>query len=227
VRRASAIRFLSDFAKGPNVRLLVAGAGGRTGRIVVRLALEHGHDVTAFVHEAREAPAPHPHLTVATGDARDPAAVGPIVPGHDAVVSVLSHPGASVVTVFSQGTRALADAAEAAGVRRLVAVSAEPVGIDPARLPLAFRAVLLLPRLHVVYEDMARMERDLIARDALDWTIVRPAVLTGLPARGRYRTEVGDLVAGGVTISRADLAGFLLKVVEGGLHVRERVAIAD
>jgi putative NADH-flavin reductase len=209
------------------VRLFIAGAAGRTGRIVVRLALERGHEVTAFVHDPARAPAPHPRLTVAVGDARDPAVVAPLVPGHDAIVSVLSHPGASVVTVFSAGTRALADAAEAAGVRRFVAVSAEPVGIDPARLPLAFQAVLLLPRLHVVYEDMARMERDLLARDALDWTIVRPAVLTGLPARGRYRTEVGDLVDGGVTLSRADLAGFLMRVVEEDLHVRKRVAIAD
>lgn len=209
------------------MRLLIAGAGGRTGQLVVRLALDHGHEVTAFVHSASEAPAPRARLTVAAGDARDPVVVAPLVQGHDAIVSVLSHPGAAEVTVFSQGTRALADAAQGAGVRRLVAVSAEPVGIDPARLPLAFQAVLLLPRLHVVYEDMARMERDLVARDSLDWTIVRPAVLTGLPARGRYRTANGDLVEGGVTLARADLAGFLLRVVEEGLHVRERVAIAD
>ena len=209
------------------MRLFIAGAAGRTGRIVVRLALDRGHEVTAFVHDPASAPAPRPRLAVATGDARDPAVVAPLVPGHDAVVSVLSHPGAPVVTVFSQGTRALADAAEAAGVSRFVAVSAEPVGIDPAKLPLAIQAVLVLPRLHVVYEDMARMERDLLSREGLDWTIVRPAVLTGLPARGRYRTSVGDLVEGGITISRADLAGFLLRVVEQGLHVRERVAIAD
>jgi putative NADH-flavin reductase len=209
------------------VRLLIAGAGGRTGRLVVRLALDHGHDVTAFVHVASEAPAPHARLSVAVGDARDPAVVAPIVPDHDAIVSVLSHPGAAEVTVFSQGTRALADAAESAGVRRFVAVSAEPVGIDPARLPFAFQAVLLLPRLHVVYEDMARMERELVACDSLEWTIVRPAVLTTMPARGRYRTVTGDLVEGGVTLSRGDLAAFLLRVVEERLHVRERVAIAD
>jgi putative NADH-flavin reductase len=195
--------------------------------MLVRLALERGHEVTAFVHDPARSPAPRPLMTVAAGDARDPAVVGPLAAGHDAIVSVLSHPGAQAVTVFSAGTRALADAAEAAGVRRFVAVSAEPVGIDPARLPLAFQAVLLLPRLHVVYEDMARMESDLLARQDLDWTIVRPAVLTGLPARGRYRTAIGDLVEGGVTISRGDLAAFLLRVVEEGLHVRERVAIAD
>lgn len=209
------------------MRLLIAGAAGRTGRILVRLALEHGHEVTALVHDpARTLPA-HERLAVVAGEADDPAVVAPLVAGSDAVISVLSHPGAPVVTVFSRGTRALADAAQAAGVRRLVAVSAEPVGIDSARLPLVFRVVLLLPRLHIVYEDMARMESDLLSRHGLDWTIVRPAVLTAMPARGRYRTEVGDLVDGGVTISRGDLAAFLLRVVEERLNVRERVAIAD
>lgn len=209
------------------MRLLLVGAAGRTGRILVRLALEHGHEVTALVHDAARALPEHERLVVVAGDAGEPADVGPLVAGHDAVVSVLSHPGAPVVTIFSRGTRALADAAQVAGVHRLVVVSAEPVGIDTARLPIAFRAVLLLPRLHIVYDDMARMERDLLSREGLEWTIVRPAVLTGMPARGRYRTEVGDLVDGGVTISRGDLAAFLLRVVEGGLHVRERVAIAD
>ena len=228
MRASSATRILSlPSEESYAVRLVVAGAAGRTGLLLVRLALEHGHEVTALVHDsARTLPA-HERLVVAAGDAGDPAVVAPLVAGSDAVISVLSHPGAPVVTSFSRGTRALADAAEAAGVRRLVAVSAEPVGIDSARLPLAFRAVLLLPRLNVVYEDMARMENDLLSRHGLDWTIVRPAVLTGLPARGRYRTEVGDLVDGGVTISRGDLAAFLLRVVEERLHVRERVAIAD
>ena len=209
------------------MRMFIAGAAGRTGRILVRQALEREHEVTALVHDAARLLPPHERLTIAAGDARDPAVVGPLVAGQDAIISVLSHPGAPVVSIFSQGTRALADAADAVGVRRLVVVSAEPVGIDSARLPLVFQAVLLLPRLHVVYEDMARMERDLLSRDGLDWTIVRPAVLTGLPARGRYRTKVGDLGKGGVTISRRDLAAFLLRVVEERLHVRERVAIAD
>jgi len=207
------------------VRLLIAGAAGRTGRIVVRLALERGHRVTAFVHDPARAPSPHPSLTVAVGDARDGAVVAPLVPGHDAIVSVLSHPGARVVTVFSQGTRALADAAEAVGIRRFVAVSAEPAGIDPARLPFACRAVLLLPRLHVVYEDMARMERDLMARGGLDWTIVRPALLTDAAGDRRFRIVMGDLVPGGITTSRADLADYLLELVETGAHIRERVAI--
>jgi putative NADH-flavin reductase len=139
---------------------------------------------------------------------------------------MLSQPTASTVTIFSEGTQALADAAEAAGVRRFVAVSAAPVGVDPERLPLAVRMVLLLPHLGVVYDDMERMEADLTSRDSLDWTIIRPAVLSD-GRGGSFRIEVGDLVPGGVTTSRIDLALLLVQTVETDAFIHERVALAD
>jgi putative NADH-flavin reductase len=98
--------------------------------------------------------------------------------------------------------------------------------VEPQRLPLAMRVVLLLPHLSAVYEDMERMEADLTSRDALEWTIVRPAVLSDVPG-GRFRIEVGELVPGGVTTSRRDLALLLLQVVETDAFIHERVAIAD
>ena len=180
-----------------------------------------------MVRDPRRLEVEHERLRTVAGDARRPEDVAPAMRGQDAVVSLLSHPSARVVDIFSVGTRVLADAAESAGVRRFVVVSAAPAGVDPSRLPLAVRAVMLIPHLDVVYEDMERMERELAARGGLDWTIVRPAVLTDAAGDRRFRVLVGDLVPGGVTTSRADLADFLLELVETGAHVRERVAIAD
>jgi len=208
-------------------RILIAGASGRTGRLLVPEALSRGHLVTALVRDPWRLRIMHEHLRMAVGDARLPETVAPAMEGQEAVISLLSHSSASVVDIFSVGTRVLADAAESAGVRRFVVVSASPVGVDPSRLPLAVRAVMLIPDLDIVYEDMQRMESDLMARRCLDWTIVRPAVLSDAAGDRRFRILVGDLVPGGVTTSRADLADFLLGLVETGAHIRERVAIAD
>lgn len=208
-------------------RILVAGASGRTGRLLVAEALKRGHDITVLVRDPSHVRVEHERLRVAIGDVRSSEDVGPAMEGRDAVISLLSHPSARVVDIFSVGTHVLADAAEAAGVRRFVVTSASPVGVDPARLPLAVRAVMLIPHLDVVYADMERMELDLMARERLDWTIVRPAVLSDADGDRRFRIVVGDLVPGGITTSRADLADFLLGLVETGAHIRERVAIAD
>lgn len=208
------------------MRILIVGATGRTGRLLVARALSRGHQVTALVRDPSRLTLVHDRLLVVVGDVRKPETIAPAMADQDAVISMLSQSTASVVTIFSEGTQALADAAEAAGVRRFVAVSAAPVGVEPQRLPLAVRVVLLLPHLNVVYEDMARMEADLMSRDALDWTIVRPAVLSDGPG-SRFRIEVGELVPGGVTTSRIDLALLLLQVVETDAFIHERVAIAD
>jgi putative NADH-flavin reductase len=228
---ASAVATGSAASAATPMRLFVAGAGGRTGRLVAERAVRRGHRVTAFVH-ASGARGSGLHaserLRIVTGDARDPDAVAAAMPGHDAVLSLLSHPSAPVVTIFSEGTRALADAAEAAGVRRFVAVSAMAVGVPLDELSPAWRAVLLIPHLgDRVYADMALMEAELAARARLDWTIVRPAVLTDFEGHGRYRVSVGDSVPGGITLARGDLADFLLAIVEEGRYLRERVAVAD
>ena len=56
------------------MRITVFGATGRTGRLLVELAMERGHDVTAFLREGSD-PAPVARARVAFGDPRDPAAI--------------------------------------------------------------------------------------------------------------------------------------------------------
>ena len=150
-----------------------------------------------------------------------------LVAGHDAVVSLLAPRPRRNGRVYVEGTRHLADAAAAAGVRRFVVVSAEGAGVDPGALPLAYRLVLRIPVVARLYPDIAAMEREMVARDDLDWTIVRAAILTNGPGTGAYRVAGGDVVPGGLRLSRADLAEFLLTTVESGAWVRQRVAVAE
>lgn len=208
------------------MRLLVVGANGRTGRILTQRALERGHEVTAFVREASEAGEPSERLRVVHGDILVPDSLPPAMGGQDAIVSLVSpHPRRNG-RVYVEGTRNLADAAVAAGVRRVVVVSAEGAGVSPSRLPLFYRLVLRIPVVARLYPDIAQMETDLMARTDVDWTIVRAAILSDGPRTGAFRTAVGDIVPGGVRISRADLAEFLLTVLETGDYVKQRVAIA-
>jgi putative NADH-flavin reductase len=209
------------------VRLLVAGASGRTGRILVSIALARGHDVTALVRDASSFAASGAHPTVVTGDVLDPATLAPAVAGQDAVVSLLAPRPRKNGRVYVEGTRNLADAAVAAGVRRFVAVSAEGAGVDPGSVPLGYRLVLRIPVVARLYPDIARMEAELRESTDLDWTVARPAILTNGPLTGRYREAVGPVVPRGLRLSRADLAAFLLELVETGAHVRESVSVAD
>lgn len=93
----------------------------------------------------------------------------------------------SEVGIASEGTRAIVQAMKAAGVRRLVVVSASPISTVPSpgrpRPPKHdpgegffmrnFLGPLTKAILRKPYADLALME-DVIRDSGLDWTIVRP-----------------------------------------------------
>jgi nucleoside-diphosphate-sugar epimerase len=99
--------------------LVVLGAAGRTGRLVVEQALAAGHPVTALVRSPEKLTLRHPKLRVVVGDATDPAALSGALAGADAVISTLG----SRRSVIADSSRALVAASRGAGVSRVVVLS--------------------------------------------------------------------------------------------------------
>jgi len=207
------------------VRILVLGATGGTGRHVVEQLLGHGYDVVALVRDPARLPFINEHLTTVIGDVTDPGVVQKAVEGCDSVISCLGAHTVRPVSVYSDGIANTIRAMTARGIRRLVVVSAAGVGEDSSNLTLTVRAMRKLPMVRPVYEDMERMEGDIMLSD-LDWTIVRPAGLTDGPMTGIYRVVEGNGVPKGSWISRADVAALLVKCAQGGLWVKKAIAIA-
>lgn len=207
------------------MRILVLGASGRTGRLVVEQALGHGHEVVALVRRANALALANARLRVVVGDVTDPAVVAAAVDGCDAVISALGSAGERPVHVYSDGIANTIRAMTARGVRRLVVVSSQGIGASPEELSLKARAMRALPNMRAVYDDMERTEGDVMLSD-LGWTIVRPAALTDGPFTGHYRVVEGHVVPKGTRISRPDLAALLLKCAEGELYIQRAVAVA-
>jgi putative NADH-flavin reductase len=69
------------------------------------------------------------------------------------------------------------------------------------------------------------MERVVMA-SGLNWTIVRPPRLTNGPLTGHYRVQHDRMPRPRLSLSRADVAHFLLDEVEGGAHQHQMVGIA-
>src|SRR3954463_1076399 len=115
-----------------HMRLVIFAATGGIGRHLLEQALAAGHDVTAVVRNPRDLPA---GARVVTADLAhpDPAALAAAVQGADAVLSGLGprNPRADA-GITSRGTRAIVTAMHAGHVRRVVVVSAAPVGTVPS-----------------------------------------------------------------------------------------------
>src|SRR5215213_448990 len=212
------------------MKITVFGATGGIGGNVVRQALDAGHKVTAVVRDPARFDVSHPALEVATvADLTDPEVLRPVLETSDAAISGVGPRTRKDGPVASSATRGILRAMEASGVRRFVAVSAVPVGPVPKGESFVNRRILL-PFINAfardVYVDLAEME-DEIRRNATEWTIVRPPKLTNKPLAGTYRTIVGGNVPRGYTISRADVAHLMLRVLEQPETITQAVGIAN
>jgi putative NADH-flavin reductase len=195
----------------PIRRVLVIGATGGTGQQLVRQALERGYEVTASVRDPAKLQVTHPNLAVLRGDVLDYASVAAAVQGQDAVISALGHRRLFVPSrVQSEGTRNVLRAMKEHGVQRFICETSLGLGSSAGRMGLLGTFLALPVFLPIYFWDKARQER-IISESGLDWTIVRPGILTNGAKRGVYRhgENVGSYILPG-RISRADVADFML-----------------
>jgi uncharacterized protein YbjT (DUF2867 family) len=177
------------------MNIVVFGATGSTGRLVVEAALSAGHLVTAFVREPKRMSLTHPHLRIVKGDVMDPVSVAPAVQGSDAIICALGMiPQAKGdlgrrqigVPVCSVGTKnILADMPQ--GLGRLIVQSSVRVGESYAAGSFGAGFLVKLA-LKEVMEDKEEQEAAVRGSDC-NWPIVRPATVVA-PERSDRITRV-------------------------------------
>jgi putative NADH-flavin reductase len=191
------------------MKILILGATGATGQLIVRDATAGGHYVVALVRS--KASANLPGAEVIEGDARDEGTLARALNGCDAVVSALgTGMGMRKVDLLTVATRALVAAMTRADVRRLVCISALGVGDSRNHGGFVFDRLFQPLLLGPAYKDKERQEAA-IRTSSLDWVIVRPAMLTNGAARGRIRATTDLAGVNGGKIARADVAQFVLE----------------
>ena len=205
------------------MNVLIIGAAGRTGELVVERALAAGHTVTALVRNPAAYHAP-PTGRVVSGDATDPTRLADAMVGQDAVIdTVATKTPYRLTTLEADVAKAILTAMEPAGVRRLIVTSALGVGDSVAQAGLLYR--LLMPMfLRGVIPGKTAME-DAVRQAGVDFVLARPPVLTDGPPTGSARPFTGRQTAHRIT--RADLAQFLVDQLQSDAHLGRAVTIAN
>ena len=208
------------------MKVLVLGAGGKTGSAVVEKANAAGHEVTAFVRDAGTYSAPA-GVKVVTGDATDKISVGAAVVGQDGVIDTIAGkaPYKEGITLERDAASAVIAGMRDHGARRLVVTSMIGEGDSDANTT-TFERLLLKTMLRGATPDKAAMEDD-VETSGLDWVIVRPAILNDDPPTGNvrvYEPSTGDKAH---KISRDDLATFLVDQLVVDTYVGCAVTIAS
>lgn len=207
------------------MKFTLFGADGRTGEKVLNQALERGHDVYAFVRSMPEVP--HKEATYFVGDVLNPRTVEPAIDGVDAVVSVIGHVPGADPRLQTKGITNIIAAMNEHKVERLISMTGAGVS-DPDDVSQG-SGVILTKLLKLVQSDRiadGREHAEVIRASDLDWTIVRCPKLTNGELTYDYQT--GYIKAGLFdTISRADVADFILRCLEDREYIHAAPIITN
>ena len=192
------------------MRVVIAGGHGKIALLLERLLAERGDQAVglirnpAHVGDVQKAGAEAVVCDLEAASAED---VAVLLAGADAVVFAAgAGPGSGAPRKDSVDRGAsvlMADAAERAGVRRFVQISAMGTGQPPRPGTDEVWAAYITAK--------TAAEDDLRARD-LDWTILRPGRLTDAPPAGRIRLAPPPVPRD--TIPRADVAAVIAALLD-------------
>ena len=205
------------------MRMAILGGSGGVGRWLIAIARENGDHVKTLVRDRTKLPKDLGAIGVIEGDALDPAAVETTIAGCDVVFSALGASGTGPTSLYSTAAANIIGAMTRNKITRVLAISSAGAQDDPNMNFLARRVVMPFV-LKNVLADMRRME-ELFERSDLVYTIVRPGRLTDGPRTGLYRANDRFVPERGTTISRADVADFMVRVVVDERTIRKIAAL--
>jgi putative NADH-flavin reductase len=206
-------------------KICIFGASGATGLALTQQAFARGFSVTAFVRSQAAGTKLPPGATVVVGNLLDRGDVARAVTDCDAVICAIGPRPSSPEPFCSEATKNIIDAMQATCVRRLICLTGAMVG-DYPHLSWFMRMMRnsYQRQQPALAADRTEQER-LVAASGLQWTAVKPPRLTSGAARERVRSGENLKVGAFASISRADLARFMLDEVESLEYVGKHVVV--
>jgi putative NADH-flavin reductase len=195
------------------MKIIVFGATGGTGKLIVTQALAKGHSVTAFARSPEGFPT-DPHLRVVKGDVFDFGAVVDAMHGHRAVLSALGARTTKKSDVLVRAIPNILAGMHQEYVTRLIVLGAAGLDRDWSKYQNALTAMTMWVARKTAMKhpfiDQAAQERLLLASD-VDYTIVRAPRLVDGPFTGQYQVLPDAQPSGALRVTRADVADFMLQ----------------
>lgn len=201
------------------MKILIIGSTGRTGQELVKRSLEQGHEVTAFARDPAKIKMVHKNLTVIKGDALDKNSLVKALQGNEAVISAIGR-GDSLRSenLISNVVEILIPAMKETGIKRLIMESGFGAGETFSQANFLQRLFFKL-LLKDIYGDKAKAEKQIRNSD-LDWTLVYPVRLTNKGYTGKYKVGEKLPMKGMPTVSRADVAEFMVDELANNAFVK-------
>ena len=210
------------------MKVVIFGANGKTGLLLVEQALAKGYQVVAYVRRPESIMIENPKLKIVVGNLNEPLKMKDTISGADACISAL---GGGSLTKHSieiiNGIKNIISIMEITNVHRLIYLSS--LGANESRylIPQPLRFVLTNLFLRVTLADHNTNE-DNIRKSKLQWTIVRPGGLTNGQLTGDLRHGAeNSKIKGSTSISRANVASFMIQQLTDTTYHQKAVWLSE
>ena len=217
------------------MRILLLGASGRTGKLLLEQATEHGHIVHVLVRDKQKIPYQKYNLSVFEGTPSDKVSLDKAMQGCEAVLSALNisrkyeFPWAGLRTPGDFLSSTMKNILELSGknnIRRVIFISAWGAAETKKDLPGWFRWLVDNSSLRYPYRDHERQE-ELVKNSKIDWTAVRPVFLTNAKDQKEIIVSFDNEPRPHLYLSRRNLAAFMLEVLEKNLYICEAPVVSE
>jgi putative NADH-flavin reductase len=210
------------------MKVVIFGANGKTGLLLVEQALAKGHQVYAYIRRAGSILIDNPKLKIVVGNLNEPLKMKDTISGADACISALGGGSLTKHSIeMTNGIKNIISIMEITKVHRLIYLSS--LGANESRylIPQPLRFVLTGILLRVPLADHNTNENN-IMKSKLQWTIVRPGsltdgLLTGDLKHGTEKTKM----KGSATISRANVASFMIQQLTDTNYQQKAVWLSE
>jgi len=215
------------------MKILLFGATGRTGKIILQKALKDGHEVTAIVRDPSKLD--RSNAKIIQGTPYDRETVMKAMNGCDVVISTLNvsrvsdNPWAKLRSPKDTISHSIQNALEAMkenNSKRIIVMGVLGAGESWSKMPFIFKLVISSGNLKYAYKDHTRQEELLAASDS-DWTVIRLPMLTEEEGEKDILVKrLNDDTKLNRKINRESVARFILNILEDENYYKSIVAIS-
>ncbi|PWB27193.1 NAD(P)-dependent oxidoreductase [Flavobacterium sp. HTF] len=215
-------------------RILLYGATGRTGKLVLKYALEQGYEVTALARNPDKINLKSDRLKIIKGSPEDPEDVRSAIQDCKVVISTLSAFAESeVLSLKKVQTRNTLEKAisnsiismKEQHIKKIISLSSIGAGSSYKYAPWYMKLMIKISNFKFVFADHNAQER-LLMNSGLDWIIVRPVALND-------KTEIKDWAVtynntpSPFKISRNTVAKFIIDSVQSNEFVYKAPILSE
>lgn len=204
------------------MKIVLLGATGKTGRELLKQALDAGHHVTALVRNPHRLASEHDNLRIVIGDATDKEAVRSAMKGNDVLISAIGSANTSLIT---KSTEAILLASLGEPIERIVMLSS--FAAKRAQLKLAAKLLTGL-----IMKDIIRDKQNgetLLRRGHTSWTVVYAARLTDeVDSKRKVRVlPLEEKIGLKNAIARKDVSRWILDELDKKSYINKDVLISQ